>query len=189
MSGRLLRLVPVALGPEDRPHLSWLGARLGALLALPTVEADPLPLAPDWLEPDGRCASNHLVDALIHRDPLGREGRTPRDWTLAVTAADLFADGRDFVFGEAARGGAWAVLGLARLRSDDDPDDRALRRRALTEALHELGHLAGLDHCPDPACAMAAAADLADVDRKENAYCPDCGAAVTSALDPSPERG
>ena len=52
--------------------------------------------------------------------------------------------------------------------------DRLFRERLLKEALHELGHLAGLAHCDDPACLMAQSADVAAVDRKGAALCAPC---------------
>lgn len=186
LSPRLLRLVAAGLHADERPLLAWLGAQLAGRLGVATVEDDPLPLERAWVDGAGRCSSNHLVDALIERDPVGRQGLEPVDWTLAVTSADLFAPGREFVFGEATLGGAWAAIGLSRMRAADDPEEDTLRRRALTEALHEIGHLAGLEHCAAARCAMAPAADAAALDEKESTYCPACRVAVVIALDRSP---
>ena len=180
---RLLRLVPVSLDADDLALLDWLGAALARRLPLVPLRGDSLPLDPGWLDaPRGQWSSNQLVDALVDRHPEGTE------WTLALTAADLYAPGRDFVFGEATRGGAWAVVSLARLRPERD-DDVTLRTRLLAEAIHELGHLAGLDHCPQPRCPMAYAHSLAAVDHKDTDLCSTCRHGVTNALDPIAPAG
>ena len=175
---RVLRLVPVGLDRDDLDLLAWLGAAIHACLPLAPVQDAALALDPAWRDASGqRVSSNRVVDALIERSPASADGVLPTDWTLALTAEDLSAPGRDFVHGEAAQGGAWAVVSLARTR-----DHRPL---LLTEALHELGHLADLRHCDDPRCAMAPVALRDSSDPGGTRYCPGCSARVQSALDPS----
>jgi archaemetzincin len=65
-------------------------------------------------------------------------------------------------------------------------DEALLRRRLLVEALHELGHVGGLDHCGEPSCAMAEAATVEDVDRKEPAFCGSCADAFGGLAPPRP---
>ena len=174
LARRILHLLPLDLQAEDLALVGWLGSALGERAGVIPVQDSPLPLDHAWLDPArGQCSSNRVVDALIEHT----DGRPEDEWTLAVTAADLFADGRDFVFGEAAVGGAWALVSLARLRGPDD-DPSLLRSRLLTEALHELGHVAALEHCPDARCAMATANLPADIDRKDPRFCADCRAAL-----------
>ncbi len=48
------------------------------------------------------------------------------------------------------------------------------KERALKEAIHELGHLLGLGHCPNPACVMFFSNSLGDTDRKGPGLCPEC---------------
>jgi len=48
--------------------------------------------------------------------------------------------------------------------------------RAVKEAVHELGHTFGLDHCSDPRCVMHFSNMLADTDRKGREFCPSCRA-------------
>ena len=72
---------------------------------------------------------------------------------------------------------AAGILALARLRPprpNTAADDDLLFRRALTETVHELGHLAGLDHCPDERCAMYPSRTLEDTDRKAPNSCERC---------------
>lgn len=185
-------LLLVAAGPlEGEAELfSWLGEALRNWLDAPVATGEPLELRDEWWDDQrGQLNSNRIVDALIERDePCGAD--PPDRWCLAVTEADLYAPGLSFVFGEAAQGGAWAVIGLARLRADLDPGDpeALLRRRILTEAVHELGHVAGLEHCPRPGCVMFPSDTLDDTDRKSASPCPACADELRAltGLDRSP---
>jgi archaemetzincin len=179
---RTLHLLPIALQAEDLALVGWLGSALASRGGFLPVQDAPLPLERGWVDPArGQCSSNGIVDALVARSG----GLAGEEWTLALTAADLFAPGRDFVFGEAALGGAWAVVSLARLRDPAAADDAGLlRSRLLVEALHELGHLAGLGHCARPRCVMAPSAQPEHVDHKQAEFCSECLAAMGGALDP-----
>jgi archaemetzincin len=100
---------------------------------------------------------------------MGR--RAEGEHVLVVTELDLFVDPLNFVFGQADVGGQAAVISFHRLSSDDS---HLFRSRALKEALHELGHNVGLDHCPEVTCVMHFSNELADTDRKDPNLCPDC---------------
>ena len=90
---------------------------------------------------------------------------------------DIYASGLNFVFGEADPSSGVAVVSLWRLRQERHglPEDKNLfRQRALKEAVHELGHIFGLSHCPDLRCVMHFSNSLADTDRKEPNFCSKC---------------
>ena len=93
---------------------------------------------------------------------------------LGVTDRDLYAEGLNFVFGLAESPGRAAVISLTRLRQSDDAARQ--RARVVKEAVHELGHTFGLDHCSDPRCVMYFSNTLADTDRKGREFCPSCRA-------------
>jgi len=96
---------------------------------------------------------------------------------LGVADVDLYAPGLNFVFGQAFPQAKTAIISLSRLRQEFYrlPSDEALfRERAIKEAVHEVGHLLGLGHCPDVKCVMAFSNSLADTDRKGSHFCARC---------------
>ncbi|MFQ6012653.1 MAG: archaemetzincin family Zn-dependent metalloprotease [Thermoplasmata archaeon] len=90
---------------------------------------------------------------------------------LAVTEVDLYVEPLSFVFGQADVGGHAAVISSRRLSSEDPT---LFRLRVLKEALHELGHNRGLNHCADPTCIMHFSNELGHTDRKGPNLCPAC---------------
>ena len=172
-SGAGRRLELVAVGPVDAGLLAELGRELDRRFGTRSFRGPPLPLLDEWRDPgSGQYHSGSIVDALIARaDALGTDGS--RLWSLAVADVDLYAPDRTFVFGEATVGGCCAVIGLARLRPAGR-DPALFRERVLAEAVHELGHVAGLDHCPDPGCVMHVSREAIDTDRKGTEFCSPC---------------
>ena len=98
------------------------------------------------------------------------------DRVLGVTEADLYVPSLNFVFGEAGRDGS-AIISLFRLRPEfygETRDVGLFLERASKEAVHELGHMLGLDHCPDPGCVMFFSNSIIDTDRKNRTFCKTC---------------
>jgi len=101
------------------------------------------------------------------------------DVFLAVADVDLYAEGLNFVFGEAEFKGRFAVISITRLRQGfySFPENKSLFiDRAKKEAVHELGHVIGLEHCPDAQCVMHFSNSLLDTDRKSASFCSPCQA-------------
>jgi len=103
---------------------------------------------------------------------------------LGIAEVDFYIPILTFVFGEAQMGGPCAVVSLHRLRQEfyglpDDP--HALRRRLLTEAVHEIGHTLDLTHCEDYRCAMAPAHGVEWIDLKDSTLCASCQSRVFEA--------
>lgn len=168
-----LALIPFGAGLADT--LAFLPPALREHLpGLRSAWSTPIPLRPEWWDHERDAVrSAAVLRALI--DGAGAAGAagadTERRWTLGVVDAELFVPGRLGVFGEAVVEGCCAVIGIAPLRSRDPA---RFRRRVLVEAVHELGHLAGLGHCRDPSCVMWPSADLLQTDRKRPALCASC---------------
>ncbi len=96
---------------------------------------------------------------------------------LMVTDVDLYSNGLNFVFGEADLSKGVAIISLTRLHQSYyglPENDELFKLRALKEAVHELGHLYGLKHCPDPFCVMHFSNSLSDTDRKSYEFCLSC---------------
>lgn len=94
---------------------------------------------------------------------------------LGVIDVDLFVPGLNFVFGIAQANSA--VISLARLNPEFyhmEQDEILFRKRALKEAIHELGHTYGLHHCPEKTCVMHFSNCLEDTDMKSMYFCRNC---------------
>lgn len=108
---------------------------------------------------------------------------TAEGMALGVTDVDLYVPGLNFVFGEADPGRRVCVISLARLREEfwgRASNEELFVERAMKEAVHELGHLLGLPHCPDPKCVMHFSNTLLDTDIKGRGFCERCRRAVGS---------
>jgi archaemetzincin len=96
---------------------------------------------------------------------------------VGVAGDDIAVPLFTFVFGLARQGGRACVVSLA--RTDPAfyglPLDPELRdERAVAEVLHELGHLATLEHCPDRGCLMSFAGNIERVDTRGSRFCASC---------------
>ena len=99
-------------------------------------------------------------------------------FVAAVTPYDLYSNGLNFVFGVAYpfKG---CIVSYARLFSDDAD---LFFSRVRKEITHEMGHVFGLQHCPDPKCVMHFSNSLADTDYKSENFCPSCEEKLVSSM-------
>ncbi len=104
-------------------------------------------------------------------------GRVPGFITLYLIDADAYEDDLNFVFGLAIPYLQLGGVFLKRLRNEFygwPPDEEKFMERVEKETLHELGHILGLEHCPNPKCVMSFSNSIYDVDRKEARFCETC---------------
>ncbi|MEW5875107.1 MAG: archemetzincin [Candidatus Zixiibacteriota bacterium] len=107
---------------------------------------------------------------------------------LGVSSYDLFAPVLTYVFGEAQLRGPAAVVSTFRLRPERyglPPDENVLARRLLVEAVHELGHTAGLRHCLTHGCAMNGSTYVEDIDLKGPGLCESCDTVFKASFGPA----
>ncbi|NLW31181.1 MAG: archaemetzincin family Zn-dependent metalloprotease [Fibrobacter sp.] len=119
-----------------------------------------------------RKREQYLGDALL--EYIREMDHYMKGTLIGLINADCYAEGHNYIFGEAVLKGYQAIVALPRLRQSfyglsENPD--LFRERVLKEILHELGHTWGFTHCPDPLCAMHFANSLSDIDVKNTHYC------------------
>lgn len=169
LRAREIELVPV--GPLDDAVLRNLAPELKARFHVDIQRGEPLPIERDWLDTTrDQYRAGPILDAIVDR-------RRPGFRSLGIIDADIFAPNLDFIFGQAIVGGCCAIIGLARLREEfyhREADAELFARRTLIEAVHELGHTSGLDHCPDRHCVMFFSRTIQDSDRKGPDFCRIC---------------
>jgi archaemetzincin len=121
--------------------------------------------------------SSDVLQWLLDRYKKLYSKETRRTKILAICNFDAYSDKLNFVFGEAHLGGKICAIYLPRLRQEFyglKPDKSLFYQRIVKEAVHELGHAFGLNHCENTKCVMYFSNSLSDTDIKTNHLCNVC---------------
>lgn len=177
---RIASIAFLAVGSAPPDLVRELAERVSRRVSVPCeVRAGTRPIVIPMLEGRAQADADGLLAAVEALATL------PDAVLVGVTAADIGHPVFTHFFGRARHGGRGAIVSLARLGPDfyGLPADRdALLRRATLEVLHELGHVAGLRHCADPACIMRFAPTVEAIDLRGARPCAACAAAARGLL-------
>ncbi|AHF80161.1 archaemetzincin family Zn-dependent metalloprotease [Thermococcus paralvinellae] len=104
---------------------------------------------------------------------------------VGITDVDLYEEGLNFIFGLASPYSKAAIVSLYRLKPEfyGERKGKLLMDRAIKEVMHELGHVFGLEHCPNPKCVMHFSNSILDTDFKGRDYCDNCIKKLRGYLD------
>lgn len=157
---------PVVVSESREPEV-WLleviARRLAEIFKAKTIVEKKAIYIPDTVYNPRR----HQYSAEMTVQFLTRERKPEK--VLAVADFDLYVPSLNFVFGLAGMFTDIAIISLTRLRPEfyGLPTDRTrFTSRAIKEAVHEIGHLYGLSHCPNARCVMHFSNSLLDTDKK-----------------------
>ena len=181
---RVLVIQPIGtFAPEQQKMLPVLREYAAAFFQLPARVAPPLVLPANVARRAGSAPSEtfrnqHRAGDLIE---MLRQQR-PADAAVyfGVTNVDLYTDGLNFVFGQAAFEQRVGVYSLARYYPEfwNRPrrlgDERRALRRAFQVLNHEIGHILGISHCVFYKCSMNGSNSLGEADAAPIDYCPVC---------------
>lgn len=183
-------IIITKIGEVDSPTISYLREELIEQLKTfdlsVKINSERLKIDPNELNPrrnqyDGSRILNRIKKSSSQVDFFR---------ILGIINEDIFVTGLNFIFGLAMkpqkpiiRFPAVALISIARLREFnlERSNNEILLKRTLKEALHELGHTFGLDHCQNY-CVMRFSNSISETDNKPAKYCTHCSKQLSEVL-------
>jgi archaemetzincin len=176
---------PIALQPlggvkAERIDVVKRGLEQSFGVTVIVLENRPLPKSA-WYAPRGRYRADELLEHLKVVVPAKHPvviGVTEKDIS---TTKDEHVDWGIFGLGEVD--GRSCVVSTFRLGARG-ANEAKLRERLRKVAIHEVGHVTGLPHCPEAGCVMQdAESSIETVDRESGAFCEACKATSLKWLE------
>ena len=171
---RVIQIVPI--GSVARDDLLAAAATTRAVFGAEAVLMPAVPVPAPAYRAD---RVQHDADALLELlfDKLALDVAR----VIGVTEVDLFAEGRNFVFGYAHMRDRVAVFSTRRLKDSfwgRPANPLAYRQRIDKALIHELGHTFHAAHCSEPRCVMRQVEHLWQLDELAVELCASCDARI-----------
>lgn len=154
-----------------------------------TIELSSVPAVARRQDPNGdqeQILTTYVLDRIARPN-------VPADAAayLVLTTSDLWAGGGwNFVFGQASLKEQVGVFSLYRNGNPDknEKEYRLYLLRTMKTAVHEIGHMLGLQHCVRYRCGMNGSNHRAEADRRPLWFCAECTAKVCWITQTPPQE-
>jgi archaemetzincin len=153
------------LGPVQAERLALVKQGLEQAFGVTVDVRKSIPLPKSaWYAPRARYRADTLLDHL-------HETAGPKPpVVIGITEKDISCTKDEHV--------DWGCIVSTFRLGARGADEKKLRERLRKVAIHEVGHVTGLPHCPKAGCVMRdAEASIETVDRESGAFCAECKAA------------
>jgi archaemetzincin len=172
------KLYIIPIGEIEAEALAYLQNNISQIFNIDCQVHDAIAIPPEAYDSRrGQYYSPIILQKILNSVPASHNR------ILGVIDVDLYVQGLNFIFGQADLQHGIAIISITRLRQEYyglPPDKKLFYLRMLKEAVHELGHTYGLDHCTDFHCVMYFSNSLQDTDRKGVDFCRKCKAKLKS---------
>lgn len=159
------------------------------VVTLPVVPLAEIPASARRINDDTK--QNQILTTYVMDQILLPKRRADAIAVLALTAEDLWpGKGWNYVFGQAYLSKRVGVWSIARFGNPDENEAayQLCLERMLGTALHESGHMLGIQHCKAWNCCMNGSNNLPESDRHPLWFCAECQPKVWFTCGLSPKH-